>query len=60
MKQAIVFILVVLVCSFSGGCANLMLKEKERALYESYEKGKINKVEYLSQKSLLQREEEAS
>lgn len=49
-------ILVAVVCSSVSGCASLVRKEKERALLESYEKGKINKIEYESQKYELEQE----
>jgi len=38
------------------GCASLMLKEKERALDEAFDKGKITKTEYYSSIGDLQRE----
>lgn len=47
-------LLIAMVCFFVGGCSSLMLKERERALDEAFEKGKINKVQYLSSKSELQ------
>ena len=38
------------------GCSNLVLAEKERALDESFEKGKITKLQYFSQKNVLEQE----
>lgn len=49
-------ILITLCCSLSG-CASLMLQEQERALYEKYEKGKISKVEYFTQKSIIEKKQ---
>jgi hypothetical protein len=34
-----------------------MLQEQERALYEKYEKGKISKVEYFTQKSIIEKKQ---
>lgn len=50
-------ILIAMACCFVSGCDALVLKERERKLYEDFEKGKINKVQYLSSKSTLDREE---
>lgn len=49
-------ILLIIVCSILGGCASLVLKEKERSLLSSYEKGKIDKIQYLSGKAELEKE----
>jgi len=57
MKQLIGVILIVMVCSFVNGCSSLVLSERERALDESFEKGKIGKIQYLSSKNELQQEE---
>jgi hypothetical protein len=48
-------IIPVLVCCVLSGCAGLMLEERKRALDESFEKGKINKVQYNSMKKELER-----
>jgi len=56
-KPGKIIILIAIVCSFVSGCSSLVLKERERALDESYEKGKINKVQYSSSKNDLQQEE---
>ncbi len=55
MKQVIALILI---CCFISGCSTLVLKERERALDEAFEKGKINKTEYYSLKNDLKREQD--
>ena len=45
---------LILSCCLISGCSCLVREEKERALAEAYEKGKIDKVEYLTSKSKLE------
>lgn len=56
MPVSLLIMIAVLFSAALSGCTRLVLEEKQRALYESFEKGDINKVQYLSQKSLLDRE----
>lgn len=54
MKQVITLILI---CCFVSGCSALVLRERERALDEAFEKGKIDKIQYLSSKNDLEQEQ---
>lgn len=49
---------LVIICCLLSGCARLMLEEQKRALLESYENRKISKVEYLTEKAILQNKED--
>lgn len=50
-------ILIAIVCYFVSGCSSLVLSERERALDEAFERGKIDKIQYLSSKNNLQQEQ---
>ena len=50
-------ILAAIVSCFVSGCSSLILDERDRALDEDFAKGKINKVQYLSAKNDLQKEQ---
>ena len=54
IKKAFVLIFI---CTFLSGCTSLVLEERKRALYESYEKGDINKVQYVSMKNELEKKQ---
>jgi len=57
MDRAAAVVLLCCCCCLSG-CTSLVLAERERALTESFEKGKISKVQYLLAKNELQEERE--
>ena len=48
--------ILIIICCLIGGCSGLMLKERERALDEAFEKGRINDVQYRTSERALERE----